>query len=179
MVQGNSGLGSLTQHLCKLPSAEPLYDVSTFKQHLADNISSLIDNDPNSIIVLTGALNRLNTSELQTILRFEQILTIPTHNDNILDQFLTNRPDQFVAQVAPSLVQSKHKALIINSKADCVRAVARPQRTAVTFFDYPPLVSCSLRQALANFNWDGIIAAINCRTNSIDNIYNDFVNIVK
>ena len=36
-----------------------------------------------------------------------------------------------------------------------------------------------LRQALVNLNWGGIIAAINCRTDSIDNIYNDFVDIVK
>ena len=36
-----------------------------------------------------------------------------------------------------------------------------------------------LRQVLANFSWGDIIADINCRTDSIDNIYNDFVNIVK
>ena len=48
-------------HLPKL-----LYDVSTFKQHLADNIRSLTDNDHNSIFVLTGDLNRLNIYELQT-----------------------------------------------------------------------------------------------------------------
>ena len=64
---------------------KPLYDVSTFKQHLADNISSLSVNDPNSIFVLTGVLNQLNTSELQTNLGLEEIVNIPTHNDNILD----------------------------------------------------------------------------------------------
>ena len=46
------------------------------------------------------------------------------HNDNILDQFITNRPDQFVIQVAQPLVKTKQKALIINSKADCIQAVA-------------------------------------------------------
>ena len=40
-------------------------------------------------------------------------------------------------------------------------------------------MSCLLRQALVNFNWGGIIAAIDCGTDSIDNIYNDFINIIK
>ena len=109
---------------------KPLYDVSTFKQHLADNISLFIDNDPNSIFVLTDDLDRLNRSELQTNLGLEQIVNIPIHNDNISDQFNTNRPDQFVVQVAQLLVKTKHKALIINSKADCVQAVSRPQHTS-------------------------------------------------
>ena len=34
-------------------------------------------------------------------------------------------------------------------------------------------------QQQVNFKWGGNIAAINCGTDSIDNIYNDFVNIVK
>ena len=109
----------------------------------------------------------------------ELIVNILTHNDNILDPFITNRSDQFVIQVAQSLVKTKHKVLIINSKVDCVQAVAQPQRTTVTIFDYTSLVSCLLRQALANFNWGGIIAAISCGSDSIDNINNDFVNIVK
>ena len=82
----------------------------------------------------------------------EQIANIPTHNDNILDQFIINRPDLFVVQVAQSLVKTKHKALIINLKADCVQAVARPQRTTVTIFDYTPLVSfllaCCIKHSL-------------------------------
>ena len=89
---------------------KPLYDVSTFKQHLADNISLLIDNDSDSIFVLTGDFNRLNTSELQTNLGLEQIVTIPMHNDNILDQFVTNIPNQLVVQVAQSLVKAKQSA---------------------------------------------------------------------
>ena len=57
----------------------------------------------NSIFVLTGNLNHLNTYELQTNLGLEQIVNFPMHNDNILDQFITNRPDQFVVQVAQRL----------------------------------------------------------------------------
>ena len=51
-----------------------------------------------------------------------------------------------------ALLKPKHKALFVNSKADCVQAVVRPQRTTVTIFDYTPLVYCLLRQALTSFN---------------------------
>ena len=170
----DSGL-SLNSCACYHPP-NLIYDVPSFKQHLAHSIRLLIDNDPNAIFILTGDLNGLNTSELQTDLGLVQI---PTHTNNILDQFVTNRPDQFVVQVAQSLVKTKHKALIVNSRADCVKVVGRPQRTKVTVLDYTPLVSCLLRQALANYNWGGITAAITCHTDNIDNIYNDFVTIVK
>ena len=81
---------------------------------------------------------------------------MPTHNDNILDQFINNRSDQFVLQVAQSLVKTKQKAFIINSKANCVQAVSRSQCTTVTIVDNTLLVSFLLHQALANFNWGDI-----------------------
>ena len=82
-------------------------------------------------------------------------------------------------QVAHSLVKTKHKALIINSKADCVPANSRPQRATIEICNYTPLTSCLLRQELANDNWSILIAAIDNNTDSIDNIYDDFVRIVK
>ena len=42
---------------------------------------------------------------------------------NILNEFITNRPDLFNVQVAQSFVKTEHKALIINSNADCVQAI--------------------------------------------------------
>ena len=111
---------------------EPIYDVPSFKQHLAHSISLLIDNDSDAIFILTGDLNRLNASALQTDLGLVQIVNIPTHNNNIFDQFITNSPDQFVVQVAQLLVKTKHEALIVNSRADCVKVVSRPQRTKIT-----------------------------------------------
>ena len=96
-----------------------IYNVSNFKTLLEDN-------DPVSIFVLTGDINKLNTVELQLQQGLEQIIKVPTHK-NIIDQFITNRPDLFNVQVAQSLVKTKHKAIIINSKTDCVQANSRRQ----------------------------------------------------
>ena len=48
-----------------------------------------------TVFVLTGDLNKLNTDQLQTQLGLDQFVNNPTHNNNILDVFITNRPDLF------------------------------------------------------------------------------------
>ena len=160
-------------------SPKPIYELSNFKTLLENNINCLLDNDPDSIFVHTGDLNKLNTVELQLQQGLEQIVKVPTHNKHILDQFITNRPDLFNVHVAQSLVKTKHKALIIISKADCVQANSHPQRAMIEICNYTPLTSCLLRQELANYNWSSLIAAIDNKTDSIDDIYDDFVHIVK
>ena len=77
-----------------------------------------------------------------------------------------------------SLVKTKYKALIVNSKSDNVQPVPRPQRTTVKLLQYTPLVSCLLRQALSNYYWTGIIVAIDCGTDDIDAIYNDLIKVL-
>ena len=87
--------------------------------------------------------------------------------------------DRFVVQVAQSLVKTKHKALIINSKAECAHAMLRPSRTIVHLWNYTPTAASLLRQALSHYNWNGLIAAIECRSDFIDAVYNDYTDIVK
>ena len=43
-----------------------------------------------------------------------QIVTEPTRNSNILDVFLTSRPDLFDCRVAKSVLKSDHLAVYIN-----------------------------------------------------------------
>lgn len=54
---------------------KPLYDMSNFETLVADNISCLLNNELNSIFILTVDLNKLNTTELQLQLQqgLEQI----------------------------------------------------------------------------------------------------------
>ena len=68
----------------------------------------MLETDPDSVFVLTGDLNGLDTTELQTQQGLDQIVNVPTHNNNFLDQFLTNSPELFTVQVVQSLVKTKH-----------------------------------------------------------------------
>ena len=117
---------------------KPIYDVTLFKLHLQINIGLLLNRDQNSVFVFTGDLNRLNTTDLQSLYGLDQIVNVATHNENILDNFITNKPDLCVVQVAQSLVKTKHKALIVNSKAECAHAMPRPSRTFVQLWNYTP-----------------------------------------
>ena len=92
--------------------------------------------------------------------------------------FLTNRLDLFSVQVAQSLVKTKHKTLIINSKY-CAKAVKRLQRTTVKLLDYTPVVYCYLRQALTKYNWSGFTGKIDCGNDDSDAIYDDFIQVIK
>ena len=64
-VRLTSGL-VITICACYHPS-KLIYDVTLFKLHLRNNIGWLLDRDPNSVFVLTGDLNRLNTTDLQSL----------------------------------------------------------------------------------------------------------------
>ena len=74
-----------------------IYDSSEFIIiiRLSDNIGLMLESDSDSVFVLTGDLNRLDTTDLQTQQGLDQIVNIPTHNNNILEQFLTNQPDLY------------------------------------------------------------------------------------
>ena len=123
---------------------KPIYNVINFKQRLQDNIGYVLERDSNSVFVFTGDLNRLSANDLQSLYGLDQIVNVPTHNNNILDKFITNRPDMFVVQVMQSLIKTKHKALIVNFKADCVQDVPRPGRTVVQLWDDTSAATCLL-----------------------------------
>ena len=109
----------------------PIYDTSSFRQVLFDNVSRLFEDDASTVFVLTGDLNKLNTDQLQTQLGLDQIVNNPTHNNNIIDVFITNRQDLFDVQVGQSLIKTEHKALIVNSRIDCNAAKQRTPRRRV------------------------------------------------
>ena len=82
-----------------------------------DNITALLEDDSNNVVILTGDLNGLSMTYLQTQFELHQFVIVPTYNNNILDVLLTNLLDLFQVQVGQSLIMIKHKALIINAKS--------------------------------------------------------------
>ena len=70
---------------------------------------------------------------------------MPTHNNNILDKFLTNRPDLFDIQVMQSLIKMKHKAVVINTlKVPLVKSYAPRMKVCVR--QYSPTVAKRLSE---------------------------------
>ena len=120
--------------------------------------------------MIAGDLNELSTTYLQSRLRLHQSVNVSTHNTNILDVLIANRPDLLRVHVWQSLIKTKHKALIVNAnslKAESVQRGSRRRRVQV--WDYKPLSASFLRQALSRYNWRCVIAALN--SDAIDSIY--------
>ena len=79
-----------------------------FRENLKDNIAKLLDNDPNSVFILTVNLNSINTNDLQTDLGFDRVFNLPTHGADIIDVFVTNRSGSFGVKVGKSLISTKY-----------------------------------------------------------------------
>ena len=84
--------------------------ISTFNEHLTELLALF----PHDTYVVTGDLNQLNYSSLMADFGLSQIVSHPTSKGNILDIFLTNRPDIFNRHVAKSVLKSDHYAVYIN-----------------------------------------------------------------
>ena len=85
----------------------------------------------------------------------------------------------FNLQVGQSLISTKHKALIVNVKFVIKRTFQSVPRNSVQMRDYTPFSCGLLRKSPAICNCNGLIAAIDNKSDSLDAIYDDFVRIVK
>ena len=66
-----------------------------------DNVTDILDREPDSVFVLTGDLNTLNMRDLHAQFCFEQMVNLPTHGSNIiLDLFITNRSDMLTYRLS-------------------------------------------------------------------------------
>lgn len=135
-----------------------------------------------SIFVLTGDLNTLDYSSLLVNFGFSQIVTSPTRNANLLDVFITNRPDLFSCTVARSLVTSDHLAVFVNCFGSNVKAVDANResvpRRRVKCYSRLHKDEVRLHDFFASYNWNGLLNGINDRTITVDQAFTEFVNIM-
>ncbi len=57
-----------------------------------DSCEQLLSENPNTKIIITGDINRLNIRDLLNQLSFAQLVRSSTRGNNILDVFVTNAP---------------------------------------------------------------------------------------
>ena len=61
-------------------------------EFLMDSCEQLLSENPNTKIIITGDINRLNIRDLLNQLSFAQLVRSSTRGNNILDVFVTNAP---------------------------------------------------------------------------------------
>ena len=102
-----------------------------------------------------------------------QLVNEPTHGTNILDKFITNRPDLFSVHTVVSSVKTKHKAVLAN----CYSLATVPPPTAVSvkqvkqFYDIRSQHMAKLADFLERIPWDNIVN----EDSDIDTVYSTFI----
>jgi len=109
----------------------------------------------NAVVVIAGDFNQLNCSELEVDLGLSQLVHQNTRGSNILDKFLTNRPDLFSsATVFDSLVKSDHKAILVQgvSNGHCPPVQQQQQHLKFVVYERTPKHINELSTALENYS---------------------------
>jgi hypothetical protein len=128
---------STTEHYvgCCYYPPKPIYDVLDFKNIITCHIEYIFNNSSDSVILLAGDFNRLNTEFIENELGLKQIVNTPTHCANMLDKVFVNIPDLFNVSVVKSLIKTKHSALLISTNPDNMQPCPEKKRTKVLLYD--------------------------------------------
>ena len=154
---------------------KPKYDASEFLHELVTGIDVITQHHPSSIILIAGNFNQLDTSIIEVDYRLTQIVTTPTHNQNLNDKVFTNRPDLYDAHCFKSLVKTKHLAVLITALGDQAAAVdiRQSRRYYVNSYDLHSHNLDKLRYALGTFDWSHFLSI-----SDVTLLYDSFFSIV-
>jgi hypothetical protein len=158
-------------------SSTTLYKPCELLTELDQIIEKCYNMYPNDFLVVAGDLNSLDVVNLATDHGLVQMVDQPTHGNNILDKFLTNRPDLFNINLLTSSIKTKHKAILVNcGNACCDARPSLSQSSEVKivhyFYDIREQHMEKLFSAINNFDWHNIQNA----DQDIDTTYSLFAN---
>lgn len=149
----------------------PKYKPDSLLARLTNDIEYFIDNHPSAIIYLTGDFNCLNTSQLESDLGLQQLVTQPTRRNSTLDLFFTNRPNEVQCSVSQSCMKTDHRALLIN----CTPPSSTPtHRRTVHFFDLRKPFIDALALMVSEYDWSCVL-----QCTDIDLAYERFLSVIE
>ena len=103
-----------------------------------------------------------------------QIVNKPTHGNNILDTFLTNRTNIFHrCRVITSLIPPKHKAVLINCDWQ-PKVKADVNKRVIKFYDVRQPNIDILNEIISNYNWSHLKI-----DSDINSVYRAFLVMIK
>ena len=119
--------------LCALyiPPNRAIIQENSIIEFLTDELDSLLDNTPDIHIILSGDLNRLDTSSLESAFNLDCKVTSPTRGNAILDQILMSSSISMhypSADVGPSLFtrrRGSHGQIALKPLNRCAEAQSK------------------------------------------------------
>ena len=131
------------------------YQECDLMSHIINFLDNTLDKDPNTVFVCGGDLNLLDLNRLQSMSGWKALVDFPTRGDACLDNCLTNRPDLFNKCHPFQLsIKTDHTAVILPAGTKL-----KPIRCKVQIRDCRENRKATLYTALAEENWDNVLAA--------------------
>ena len=158
---------------------KPRYSSADLISTFPDNFTEQISLYPNDMFELTGDLNQFNYNTILVDFGLAQIVTEPTRNANILDVFMTNRPDLFNCYVAKSVLKSDHYAVYVNctsAENSCKKCATAASRKQVKCSKRSGADVARLTRFFNDYNWNGLVLGrpIDGGTLSVNQAFADF-----
>lgn len=156
--------------------AQTCIKIGEFISRLSADMEELSILFPNAIFYLTGDFNNLNVNNFMSENGLTQMVSSATRAANMLDLFLTNRPDTVTVQVVQSCIKTDHMALLVNLDSHSILAPPSKDvaKITATVYDIRPQFMSELVLALENYNWSHVLA-----DSDINSVYTAFLEIAK
>jgi hypothetical protein len=128
-----------------------------------------------AMFIVTGDFTSFNTDFLEVDYGMSQLVTRPTHGNNIIDKYFTSRPDLFQVDVFKSLIKTKHLvvhvslATVVNNNNVLNKCKGRKS----VLYDLRSQNIDSLRYALGVHDW-----SLELSCSDIQPVYDNFVRVV-
>jgi hypothetical protein len=126
------------------------------------------------LTLIAGDFNSLDTEFLASDYGFTQLVSGPTHGNNLIDNFFVTRGDLYRAVVCKSIVKTKHTAVLATSCTGVQKTVSQSARRKFCVYDTRAHHIDYLRFALGTFDWTSVLVL-----ESVEQLYNAFLNVVR
>jgi len=126
-------------------------------QSLIHGIETFSAKHYNEYIMIAGDFNSLDCTALESECGLVQLVSDPTHCNNILDKVFTNRPDLYSAAVGKSLIKTKHHSVLVSATFSTQTPL--PRRTRVKVYDLRAHNIDFLRWSVSQCDWNQLFAS--------------------
>ena len=130
------------------------------RDHVQNNLDSLLFKEPNALVLLTGDFNPTSTGfkmkYVTQMNHLKQLISFKTRDSAILDWLLTNRPKLFEVSRLPKIGSSDHYTILakpniaISSKQTITKIKIRDMRNSAW---------CAFGRWITKQNWSSVLSA--------------------
>ena len=130
------------------------------RDHVQNNLDSLLFEEPNALVLLTGDFNPTSTGfkmkYITQMNHLKQLISFKTRDSAILDWLLTNRPKLFEVSRLPKIGSSDHYTILakpniaISSKQTITKIKIRDMRNSAW---------CAFGRWITKQNWSSVLSA--------------------